>query len=160
MSIFVWLSLVALIFGLLGFLIHAFYFGRQEPVVDDSLHNLVQSLNRKLAAREKMNAEAQEEIAKTREMVESLKKQLEQRDEQMSALQAMARRQQEELSLLQGTAAQVKTTGAGPEAPAPPAAQPAAPATEASEQKVPLWKDNLNNILSMLDKLQREANDR
>jgi len=156
--IFLWLSLVALIFGVLGFLLHAFYFSKQE-FVEDSMTHLIQSMNRKLAVRERINADAQEEITKTRMLVKSLEAQLEQREEQRKALQGMAQPHQEDIRLLQKTADEMRRAAPpiDERRTAVPASGVAASIRAKREPIVPLWKDNLNSILNMLDQLQKDT---
>jgi len=160
--IFVWLALLAMVFMLLGFLLHAFYFGKRKSL-EKSLNGEIQDMNRKLALREKINADAQEDLAHARMLVKSLERQLEQRNEQMNALQNTARRQEEEIRRLQETASEIRKSLAQTEE-----SRTAASAAEYSEsvpqpaageqeRQIPLWKDNLNNILAMLEKLEKET---
>jgi len=88
---------------------------------------------------------------------------LEEKAEQLQVLRSMANRQREEIRLLQKAASEVGR--AVPPAESCPAATPApmrvpaeaAPARANREPIVPLWKDSLNSILSMLDELENET---
>ena len=158
--IFFWLALLALTFGLLGFLLHASYFGRRKSV-EENLNDKIGDMKKALALREIINADAQDDLAHSRMMVKSLERQLEQRNEQLSALQSMTRRQEEEIRLLQQATSEIRLSIARTEESSAVAPEPGVlgpqPAQDAREQKMPLWKDNLNNILTMLDKLEKET---
>ncbi len=162
--IFLWLALVALIFGLLGFLLHAFFFGQKELVA--RLNTEIEGLKTSLAFRERGNSDAQQEVARTKGLIESLEKQLAQRNEQMGALQSMAQRQENEIRRLQQAASEIRIAIDQAEeqrapTPAPlvaePEPEPASQPKESKQQKIPLWKDNLNNILDTLNKIERET---
>ncbi len=164
--IFFWLGLIALTFGLLGFLLHAFYFNRQKPV--EALRKEIDSLNKALALREVETQGAKEEISKTRTLVHSLDRQLEQSNEAMHTLQQVTKRQEEEIRLLQKrgveipvtavraeerqSAVEAKTETAGPDIIR---TDQRIPAEEAA--RVPLWKENLNNVLGMLEQMEKEV---
>ena len=171
--IFFWLALIAVTFGLLGFLLHAFYFSRQQRL--QALSKDIESLKRILTFREKETQDAKEEISKTRLLVHSLEQQLGQSHDAMQALQQATRRQEEEIRLLQKknaeaalAAAQVeelqRSIAAKKEAvtEAPPAPSYIADVSEngqidGGKDATPLWKENLNNILGMLDKIEKEV---
>jgi len=159
--IFFWLALLALTFGVLGFLLHAFYFGRRKSV-EANLNDEIQDMKGALALRAKINADIQEDLAHSRNLVKSLERQLEQRNEQMSALQSMARRQEDEIRLLQQATSEIRlsiarTEESGAAAVQEPGVSEPQPAQEVQDQKIPLWKDNLNNILTMLDNLEKQT---
>jgi len=162
--IFFWLALVALIFGLLGFLLHAFYFGKQDLI--GRLSTEIEGLKTSLAFRERGNVDSQQEVAQTKGLVQSLEKQLAQRNEQMRALQAMAQRQEDEIRQLQQAASEIRMSIAQAKerlnaTPEPvvekPEPAPVPEPVEPKQQKIPLWKDNLNNILDTLNKIERET---
>ncbi len=162
--IFLWLALVGLIFGLLGFLLHAFYFGKQDLI--KRLSTEIEGLKTNLAFRERGSVDARQEVAETKALVQSLEKQLAQRNEQMRALQAMAQRREDEIRQLQQAASEIRTSIVQAEerlnAPPEPVVEKPEPApvpepAEPKQQKVPLWKDNLNSILDTLNKIERET---
>ncbi len=91
----------------------------------------------------------------------------------MTSLQDMAQRQEEEIRVLQKATAEIRMTIAPTgnsskleardsemkhedSVPRPVEAQ-AAQTESPAKEKIPLWKDNLNNILSMLDKIENEV---
>ncbi len=155
------LALVALIFGLLGFLVHAFYFSKRALV--ESFREEIQYLERTLEIRREENADAQEEMAETRILLQSLKRQLEEKNKQVASLQDRARSQEEKIGLLEREASEIRLSLAGTEErrkenPAPkPEESASEPVPQTKERKIPLWKDNLNNILDMLNKIDNEG---
>ncbi len=171
--IFFWLALIAVIFGMLGFLLHAFYFGRKERLQTLSKEN--EGLKRILAFREKETQDAREEISKARMLIHSLEQQLGQSNDAMQALRQVAERQEEEIRLLQKKNAAAALAVAGAEdrhssiaakkevivevPPTPSAIVGESINDQADEGRgmTPLWKENLNNILGMLDKIEKEV---
>ncbi len=171
--IFFWLALIAVTFGLLGFILHAFYFSRQRRL--QALSKAQESLQRILAFREKETQDAKEEISKTRMLVHSLEQQLGQSHDAMQALQQAVKRQEEEIRLLQKKNTEAALAVARAEELQRPIAvkkdeateAPPAPSYLADESEnnqiagakdvTPLWKENLNSILGMLDKIEKEV---
>ncbi len=176
--IFFWLFLIALTFGLLGFLLHAFYFGKQHLV--QNLRREVEDMKKALASGEAESQKAWEEIAKTKILIHSLKHQLQQSNETSCVFQSTAMRQGQGIH---------RTGEKGADTTAVPAWERRESATQlVSEQneckpgvladipdddlnsgpglqtpaeggkttEIPLWKRNLHNILSTLDKLEKE----
>lgn len=145
--IFFLLALVALVFALMGFLTHAFYFNRKGRV--GNLKKEIENLNRLLALRDqaKADAELQKTVAKNR--VQSLESHLQQRNELLTSLQATVQRQANEIRRLAAQAMEGKDAVQGADK-----SEPAA--VSGNGEKLPLWKDNLNNILEMLEKIEKE----
>jgi septal ring factor EnvC (AmiA/AmiB activator) len=181
--IFFWLALIALNFGLLGFLLHAMYFSKQEFTI--TLGKEIEDLRKKLASREEQLGEVREQISDTRILIHSLKRELKQSNGEMSALQRIARRQEEKIRLLQEKGETIRAAVAPPRqrqddfgTTRSTAARPSGSEIEASAAilavsqdhegneriaieegrgvKIPLWKENLDNILDMLDNLEKE----
>jgi chromosome segregation ATPase len=147
--VFLLLALVALVFSLLGFLVHAFYFSKGD--LAGSLQEEAQSLKRILAFREKESQEAREESTKFIIQAQLLERQVEQQAEQINALQVKLQEQENEIRQLQRAEPDIPVPADAMENPVPVAAQ------ESRVQKTPLWKDNLNNILGVLDKIEKET---
>lgn len=159
--IFFWLGLVALTFTALGFFTHAFYFGKHEFI--KKLSADIQSLQNKLAFRERANSNAQDEIAKTRLLIHSIEQQLEQREAELQLLKNTAQKKDAEIRNLQKQSIESEritaskqdiswSAGAASPVEVPPAVEP-----EPKDTKIPLWKDSLNNILGVLDKIEKES---
>jgi hypothetical protein len=133
--IYFWLALVALSFGLTGFFLHAFYFSKREQV--EKLQNEMQNMEFRLAMRERGLVHAKEENANAKELVQVLEKGLKQKDGEIETMKNLVQRREEELRLLQMPA------------PAPPAAE--------APKAIPLWKDHLNHVLNVLDRIEKET---
>jgi hypothetical protein len=147
------LGLVALIFALLGFLVHAFYFGTEN--LTKSLGKENQLLRQKLKDREEENAGAREEIAITRILLQSLERQLEEKREQADSLQNLALQQQDTILLLQNNGSSAIHFANGAERAESPKENPMPVyASQAKGQAASLWKDNLDNVLEVLNKIE------
>ena len=156
---------MALMFTLLGFLIHEFYFSKEELI--QRLYHELHTVEGKLAFRERENTGAQKEIAQTKATVKSLERQLEQRDEQLNLLSSTAARQGEEIRALREESKELRRMSGTLDAHKKPTdltdleESRQAPDLAPKDQKIPLWKDILNNILSALEKIDdkvREQN--
>ena len=167
--IFFLLASIALCFGLLGFLLHAFYFSKAK--LAESLVKELESLRGTLAlkqgvmeAKEKEARDAGEEVVRSRAIIQSLSQQLREENGRVDALQRAAQRQDEEISRLHRAAAELRSALIEAHA-----RQSAYEHSEtrlysgedehgqsAEDQGVPLWKDNLNNLLNMLEKMEKE----
>jgi septal ring factor EnvC (AmiA/AmiB activator) len=158
--IFFWLVLVALVFGVLGFLMHAFYFNRQERV--ENLEKEIESMTRVLARRDRAKTEAEQQSAAAASRIKVLELKLTEEKEQRSALEARLRQQEDEIRELRLVASRdlikaaeiVEQKNERSEM-----GQPMQAEVAGSGRKTPLWKDNLNNILSMLDKFEKKGGD-
>jgi chromosome segregation ATPase len=155
--IFFWLALVALVFGTLGFLAHAFYFDQKERVA--TLEKEIESMTRVLARRDLAKIEAEQEAAEANGRIGLLELMLTEGSEERSALQARAREYEDEIRKLREAAAEnqrsVVPTAEQKSVPLEISAPVQAEAA-GSDQKVPLWKDHLTHILNLLDKIERE----
>lgn len=174
---------IALSFGLLGFLLNAFYFSKAGVV--DNLAKELEQLRKILKDKEKRTREAQEEVARSRVQIHLLEQQLDQRNKECNALHFMTLRRDEEIRRLKKIAEEmwlpsIQTedgSNAG-EQPNPAFSQneleanpsraylkllqsPASAARDAAgegeNQHIPLWKKNLNDILSILDTIEKEV---
>jgi chromosome segregation ATPase len=156
--VFFWLALVALVFGVVGFLAHAFYFDKNGRV--GILEKEVESLTRMLARRDQAKSDAEQQASAARGRVQSLVRQLAERSEQISELQTKVQSQESEIQHLQQRASELRMPIVQTEEPRNPA-----PETEDCRQvlgaeingHIPLWKDNLNHLLGMLDKIEKEG---
>ena len=158
--IYFWVALMALTFTALGFLIHAFYFSKEELV--QRLYHELQTAENRLAFRERGIANAQAAIAKTRMLVQSLERQLATREEQLESLKDSAQYQDEEIRALRkvtGELRRIHEKDERKEALAEPDFIDSQYSTEPEleDQKIPLWKDSLNNILSVLNNVENEG---
>jgi hypothetical protein len=161
--IFLMLAAVALIFALLGFLLNAFYFGGSQKISEE-----LEKLQKAVHHANQGAWDAREETAVARTLVRSLEAQLEKRSSEMHVLEKISRRQEEGITLLQKAVAEIRAALKERErirAPEQNAAQPIVSVMGAVDrapesgsdgtQDIPLWKNNLNNILSMLEKLEK-----
>ncbi len=178
--IFFWLALIALSFGLFGFLLHDFYFGRQQLI--RSMRKELDDLNQALVSSNKETSAAQKGISKATMLIRSLELQMEQSNKEISTLKQATRRQEETIRLLQRTGAEtafqtdtrrcdietvrsasqphaskVDGISAISEANRDSQGRENAKSEEGKGLKIPLWKENLNNILSMLDEIEKET---
>jgi len=151
--VYLGLAILSLVFALLGFLVHAFYFSKQGPVGE--LERQLEGLKMALSVREKENADDKNEVLKTTTLAGDLERQLEQRNEQVKGIQAIVKKQEEEIRALQEAASEARASIARPEPRVEPEVPIAEPVEETKETKIPLWKDNLNNILGVLDKFEK-----
>jgi TolA-binding protein len=155
--IFFWLALVAMVSGTLGFLAHTFYFGRRERVI--TLEKEIGSLTRILALHDQARTEAEQRSDAASGRIKSLELKLTEESEKRGALQARVLLQEEEIRELKEVASGdpiraaeiVEQKSAMPEI-----KQPIPAEISGSGRKMPLWKDSLNNILSVLDKIEKE----
>jgi septal ring factor EnvC (AmiA/AmiB activator) len=179
---YLFLVLLALIFALLGFLLHAFYFSGPVDVV---LLKEVKSLEKALAEKQKEFQEGQEEIVKSDTLVRSLEEQIRTRNAEMEVLQRMIARQDEGIRQLQKDAVALRASlgsyAKSPEAEPVPSlvmdesvpsdssvvrepvnASPSLrnrvenAAADAKDGDTPAWRENLNNILNILDSMEKE----
>ncbi len=181
--IFFWLALIALSFGLFGFLLHDFYFSRQQLI--RSMRKELDDLNQALASSNKETSAAQKQISKATMLIRSLEQQMEQSNKEISTLKQATRRQEETIRLLQRIGAEIRSTAfqtetrrsdietvrsasrphdslvdgisAISEANRDSQGRENAKSEEGKGLKIPLWKENLNNILSMLDEIEKET---
>jgi chromosome segregation ATPase len=155
--VFFWLALVALVFGLVGFLAHAFYFDKNVRV--GTLEKEIESLTRMLARRDQAETDAEQPAVAARNHVQSLVRQLAERSEQISALQTKVQSQESEIRQFQQRASELRMPIAQIEERHNPAQETdechQVPVAEINGN-IPLWKDNLNHILGMLDKIEKE----
>ncbi len=182
LSVCFFLGLLALVFAILGFLLHAFYFSRGTTQAEEKE---LSDLRKSLAEKQKETLEAREEIAKTNHLLHSLEQQIHRRNEEMERLRQWVARQDQEISLLQKDAEAIRTmatdsadaqnrstlapTGAASdvvESAGSLAAPPEVPAVSRDVQSVtsapkasewPAWRENLDNILGMLDAMEKEV---
>jgi hypothetical protein len=154
-------ALMALMFTILGFMIHAFYFSKDEMV--HKLYHDLQAAENELASQAKENANSQKEMDKSKALVQSLERQLEQRDGQLKALKNANQRQEEGLRAFREEATGLRRSAAVTAEPkkltdaSTLEGDPQAPGPEQKAQKVHSWKDILNNILGVLDKIENET---
>jgi chromosome segregation ATPase len=160
--IFSLLALVALSFGLLGFLLNSFYFSKHGLL--ESLKQEIQHLERMLEIREQENANTQQEVEKTGIPVPLLKRHLEEKRNLVNSFQDRAKRQKDQIRLIEKQFPEIslnldRTEGRRQENPTfKPEESASETVPQTKEQKIPLWKDNLNNILDMLNKIEKEEN--
>jgi len=178
-SIYIQLALLALIFSSFGFLLHAFYFGdsRQRRLTKE-LHDLQQELEQK--DRELLqNEEASQKAVR---IIHSLEKQQQQKAVEMDHLKQLAARQDKVIEMLQKDAEEIRAAVSGSaksvksvqealstvaplsQPPIPirehqqrPRQEMPAPAPVPDHADAPAWKENLDNILSILDKMEKEV---
>jgi hypothetical protein len=181
--IFFWLSLIALLFCLLGFFLHAFYFDKQQLVLN--LRREIESVKKVLATEEEETRKAWEEISKTRTVIHSLREQLKQENVWVRASRCLAMRQEKNLHL-PAADDRVRITPALPATEHEPRREatlffqdqstckpdvvtaipdwnpnstvnPRVRLRDGKGAEIPLWKENLHNILSTLDTLEKEG---
>ncbi len=216
MSLYFFLALLAVIFWVLGFLTHAFYFNRAAALMAE----LQRPHATDVASRQALE-EAQKELSRVSGMVRTLERQLRERSEEMEAFKVLASRQDDQIRQLQrdaeairravssasraekppakpevavstvqgGTAetrlprgqapapkppavtkptaikrpaaARTASAPAAAEAPPvsnpPPATQVAAKGTEVDDAGAASWKENLDNILNILEAMEKEV---
>jgi len=178
---YLFLASLAVIFALLGFLLHTFYFSGPADVV--LLKEEVKSLERALERKQKEVQEAQEEVVKTDTLAHSLEEQIRTRNDEMEVLRRMAARQDEGIRQLQKDAVALRATLGGFEKPwgselagsiglneSTPIASPReqvnqsetgrnrveGATADAKEGDMLAWRENLNNILNILDSMEKE----
>jgi predicted ribosome quality control (RQC) complex YloA/Tae2 family protein len=181
--VYVFLVLLALIFASLGFFVHAFYLGSPD---NGTLSKETHALKEKLEEKQKEVEAARDELLKTGTVARSLEEQIRQRNEEMEAHQQMVARQDREIRQLQEDAAALHAalgvgenynatavpqsfpaltdpSQAGPPAGLAPlmgtAPEQSMSAKSSAGQEVvsiPEWKDNLNNILNILNSMEKE----
>lgn len=180
--VYLFLVLSAVIFALLGFLLHVFYFSGPRDAVQ---LKEIEALKKMLDEKHKEAQEAQEETVKTSTMVHSLEEQIRRRNERMESLQRMVARQDDEIRQLQKEAVALQAalgraekplaaatafaydvnepvagiSSVGLEPAKEIASEPSRGEKEAAGRKegaVPPWKDNLNNILNIIDSMEKE----
>ena len=176
------LVLLALIFAVLGFLLHAFYFSAPGGV---AASEEVKKLEKVLAEKQDRLQEAQEETVKSGTLVRSLEEQIRTRNAEMEGLQRMIARQDEGIRQLQKDAVALRASLASfarspEEEPVPSLVlnesvvsessavrepvNASAPlrkriedaAAGAKDGETPAWRENLNNILNILDSMEKE----
>jgi septal ring factor EnvC (AmiA/AmiB activator) len=156
--IFFWLALVALVFGMLGFFANALYFGKKDRV--QNLEKEIESMTRVLARRDHAKTEAEQQEAAAKSRAKSLELQLVQGNEEVGALQARIRQQEIQILQLQDALSECRIAldqTVEPKNAEPETGQSEAGAVAGGNEKTPLWKDNLNNILEMLDKIKKDG---
>jgi FtsZ-interacting cell division protein ZipA len=105
------LILLAIIFAMLGFLLHAFYFSDAR---DSKLAGEVVALRKELEEKQQEAREVQEEVATATRRVHALEQEVSQRNREMESLQRMADQQDEEIDLLRREATAIRTAIAAP----------------------------------------------
>jgi septal ring factor EnvC (AmiA/AmiB activator) len=153
-----WLALVALVFGTLGFLAHAFYFDKKDRI--GNLEKEIDSMTRVLARRDQAKTEAEHQVSAAKSRLKTMELQLVQGNEEVMALQARIRQQEFEILQLQNALSEVCITPAqtlDPKNAAPEIGQAEPAEVAGSNAKIPLWKDNLNNILETLGKIEKDV---
>jgi len=110
--IYALLIALALVFALLGFLVHAFYF---RPSESSEIADERAALRKALDEKQKEVREAMEEIVRKNGLLRSLEQMLSQRNGEIESLQRMALRQEEEINLLRHDAAALRNAVAEPE---------------------------------------------
>jgi hypothetical protein len=175
--------IVALVFGLLGFFLHSHFFGKSgETAPSDEIETLKKALEEK--SRELR--ESRGEIDKAGTLARSLEEQIRQRDEEMGALREMVAHQDEEIRQLQKDALMLRAAvgvsddhleGGRPDRTVvqdrtkptissegsepgkeggPPHGRGVMGAEANRDALAPGWKENLNNILRILDSMKKE----
>ncbi len=155
--IFFSLALVALVFALLGFLTHAFYFDRKDRI--GNLEKEIESLTRMLARRDQAKTEAEQQTAAAKGQIQVLEQRLTQGNEKIRALQTTVQQLGNEIRKLQDAASEIPAAIAQPVELKPAVRGMDTPVTTpitSNGEKIPLWKDNLNNILETLNKIEKE----
>lgn len=153
--VYFWIVLMAIMFTVLGFLIHEYYFSKEELV--NRLYDELQTVENRLAFRERENATVQQEIAQSRALIQSLEIELAQRNEQLSSLRTVTRRQEEEIRDIQEEAKELRRISAALKESRRSVAQADSdelrPVSDFTPRdvKIPLWKEILNNILNLLN---------
>ena len=172
------LALLALVFVSLGFLLHAFYFGdsryrRSSKEKDD--------LKKELQLKAEELRQAEEECQKADRTIQSLEKQLQLRASEMDHLKQLASKQDKAIATLQKDAEVIRAAVSGsaksiksvqkvlsvvepvnsapveaPPVPAVPVQAHEQPRTQETTAAPP-WKENLDNILSLLDSMEKEV---
>jgi chromosome segregation ATPase len=129
------------------------YFGKQK---------LMRHLGQESEGLKKALTVGAQEIATARLLVHSLEQQLAQRNDEMNMLKSMAKQQEKDLRLLQERAEE-RLNSVGRPLPTPAESkleESQAPLGVKQEftgsvQEIPLWRENLDNILSTLDKMEK-----
>lgn len=179
---YLFLVLLVLIFAVLGFLLHAFYFSAPGDVAPSKE---VRNLERALAEKKEELQEAQEQIVKSDTLVRSLEERIRTQNAEMEGLQRMIARQDEGIRQLQKDAVALRAslgsfTKFPEDEPAPSLVLNESVASDSSvvrepvnasapsrkrienagaDAKVgdtPAWRENLNNILNILDSMEKE----
>jgi ribosome-binding ATPase YchF (GTP1/OBG family) len=179
--IYLMLAAIALFFGLLGFLLNAFYFSKAEMV--ENLTAEIDRLRRMLRESERKNRNLQEQFGQVQAQINLLESQLRQRNEEFGVLYFMALRRDEEMGRMQRNAAEKSSPVIcevnSPEddkakepafladeikaRPAPPHlrlvpvsdSRAAESAVTSGVPDTPLWKRKLDNVLSILDAIEK-----
>jgi DNA repair exonuclease SbcCD ATPase subunit len=171
--IYILLACLSMLCFAAGFSVHAFYFTERRI---RALRAEVEKLQRLLGEKQGEVTEAQDEIAKTSELVRSMELQVRRRQKELEGLQQIAARQDEEIGSLQRDAEAIRTAllaaGTLSLSPAPTGADSfrtlqMAISTSAAvsgpvvaelgrlstSEKTPGWRNNLDTILASLDKM-------
>jgi septal ring factor EnvC (AmiA/AmiB activator) len=176
--IYFYLAFLSAVFTLLGFFVHAFCFANSAVTVSPEE---IESLHKALREKEGEARIAQEEIIKTGALVRSLEQQIEERSVEVGQLQRKGVNQGQQISSLQekGAAARLAaekiqavpkqstggksaTTGRR-ESPSMPLLslleETPYPPVEVAAQKAssPIWRENLNNIIDILDAMEKDV---
>ncbi len=129
--IFLLLAAIGLIYGVLGFLLHAFYVSKAG--LARRLETKLEASRKEIEHKEREAEEAREQITAADSRIRTLNQQLQDRGKDLEALRRTIQRQQQEIEILRQTA--VKGN---------------------DHQQTPLWKDNLNNLLNMLERIETD----
>ena len=171
--IYILLACLSMLFFAAGFCVHAFYFTERRI---GALSAEVEKLQRLLGEKQGEVTEAQDEIARTSELVRSMELQVRRRQKELEGLQQIAARQDEEIASLQRDAEAIRTAlvaaGTVSLSPAPTGADsfralqvaistsaaasgPVAPerSSLSPSDKTPEWRNNLDTILASLDRM-------
>jgi chromosome segregation ATPase len=103
--IFALLIALALLFVILGFLLHAIY---SRAAVNKKLAAERANLRKKLDEKQKENDGVRDEIARKNALLHNLEQMMGKRNGEIEALQSMALRQEEEINLLRKDAAAIR----------------------------------------------------
>jgi chromosome segregation ATPase len=155
--VFLWLALVAWVFGALGFLAHAYYFDKQERVFN--LEREIDSMTRIVALHDQARTEAEARSVAATSRIKSLESKLAEQIEQRNALRARVEECEDELRKLREATSELQVSVTEIVEPKNVLHEGKAPAQaegEGIDRKIPRWKDKLNSILNTLDKIERE----
>lgn len=186
-SIYLQLALLVVIFASLGFLLHAFYFGdakqrrlrkelkeseeelerkdrelRQAEEAAQKSDKIIQSLEKQLQQKASELEHLKQLATRQDKAIEMLQKDAEAIRAAMSGSAKSVKSVQEALSAVAPVPVEPEITPAVAPAPLPepeklPRSEMPPVATLPGRQDAPAWKENLDNILSMLDTMEKEV---
>jgi hypothetical protein len=156
MMIYLMLSAIALSFGLLGFLLHAFYFSKSRIV--GNLTRELDQLGRILREKETKVQAAREEIAGYHIEIRLIERLLAERNKELNLLHSKALRLEEELRGLRRISGDTHFSIVPLDSLRELRPTPSAGVNEEKNQDSHLWRKKLNAILHILDAIEQEMN--